>query len=173
MKFLTLFLASFISIAAFADTQVITLKDGSQIKGELVGVSGDSYTVTTSTMGDIHVDKGQVNSIASEGAVLPQAAPPLQAAAPTGSDMSLKMQNMQAQLMSNPSYMADIQQMMQDPEIVQIMSDPSFVQAVTAKDVNGIQSNPRTQELLSNPKMQALIEKIRGSGQPPSDSSNQ
>ena len=155
LKPLTFLLLLLAPSLVFADTKVITLKDGSQIKGELTGISGDIYTIKTPLMGDVKVDSTQVDSISAEGAVQP--------GMPSSADLSQKMQTMQTELMSNPDVMSDIQQMMQDPEIVQIMSDPAFVQAITSKDLNAIQSNPHTQELMNNPKMRDLIEKIRGS----------
>ena len=80
-----------------------------------------------------------------------------------GNDVNQKIQTMQTQLMANPEFMADLQQMAQDPEITQLLSDPALVQAVTSKDVNGLQNNPKGQQLMNNAKMKAIIEKLRGS----------
>lgn len=159
---------------AFAETQIITLKDGSQVKGELTGINDGTYTIKTPLMGDVQVSSSEVTSISAEGA-MPAAQPAAfnQAPAmPAQDDMSQKIQSMQNQLMANPAYLADIQEMMQDPEIAQIMADPEFVQAITTQNFNAVQSSPRTQELMNNPKMRAFIEKMRGGSQPSPTSDN-
>ena len=165
--FLTFFLLSALPPLAFAETQTITLKDGSQIKGELLSVANGVYTFKTPALGEIHLSGNQVTTITNgpttsmpaqntAGTYPPQAA----AANP---NVNQQMQNMQTQLMSNPELMSDIQKMMEDPEIIKAISDPAFTQAVTSKDVNAIQANPHTQQLINNPKMKTLMEKLRQS----------
>lgn len=148
---------------ALAENQVITLKDGSQVKGELVGINNGVYTIKTPLMGEITVNSDQVAGINAQGFQPAQAQSSGQPSAAADPVLGQKMQDMQNQLMSNPQMLAQIQQLAEDPEIVQIMSDPAFMQAVTAKDISAIQGNPRTQELMNNPKMQAFIEQLRGS----------
>ena len=158
-----------------ADTQIITLKDGSQIKGELVGVSNGVYTIKTSLLGDVHISAGQVASI-SNGVAPPAPAGPAQTAtagygqqpAAATNPYSQQIQAAQAQILGNPAIVSELQNMMQDPEIQQIITDPAFMQAVTAQDVHAVQNNPRAQQLINNPKIKALIEKLRGSGLPSS-----
>src|SRR5271154_1620639 len=62
-----LFTLLFLSITtfSFADQgdQVITLKDGSQIKGQLAGIDNGVYTVKTPIIGDVHVAASDVASI--------------------------------------------------------------------------------------------------------------
>jgi len=155
---------------SFADQveQVITLKDGSQIKGQLSGIENGVYTVKTPIIGDVHVAASDVASITNGGATpaagiaqnnagnaasLPQA----------GATVPITDQQIMAQqqnLMANPQAVADLQQIAQDPEIMQLLSDPALVQAVTSHDYQALQANPKLQELMSNPKMQALLQKI-------------
>jgi hypothetical protein len=166
---------------AAADTQVITLKDGSQIKGELSGVANGVYTVRTPTLGDIHITSNQVISISAETAGAAVASPPaanasanampavpalpgLPAAGASG-DMSQRITSAQNQLMANPEFVAEIQNFAQDPEITQLLSDPQLMQEIMSKDVNAIQKDPKAQALMNNPKMQALVEKLRGNTQ--------
>lgn len=155
---------------SFADQveQVITLKDGSQIRGQLSGIENGVYTVKTPIIGDVHVTASDVASITNGGAApaagitqnntgnaaaSPQAGGPIPI---TDQQIAAQQQN----LMANPQAVADLQQMAQDPEIMQILSDPALVQAVANHDYQAIQSNPKLQELMSNPKMQALLQKI-------------
>jgi len=166
--FTVLFLSTVTSSFADQAGQVITLKDGSQIKGELSGIENGVYTVKTPTMGDVHVPVSNVASITNSK--IPITAPPANHTAgnyASPGQLSGDMPNMdqqimsqQQKLMSNPEDMADVQQMAQDPEIMKLLSDPALVQAVTSHDYQAIQSNPKVQELLNNPKMQALLQKM-------------
>lgn len=160
MLLITLFLMGFIC-PALADTQVITLKDGSQIKGELVSVGGGVYTVQTAALGNVKVDASQVVNIAN-GAVAP-AANPYASQPPSDNGLNQRIQTVQSKLMSDPNMMAQVQQMTQDPELMQLLSDPSLTQAVLSHDVNAIQNNPKAQELMNNPKMKALMDQLRNS----------
>ena len=95
--------------------QVITLKDGSQIKGVLSGINNGVYTVKTPIIGDVHVAASDVASITHVGnATAPVAATPGQA---SGSmpNMDQQIAASQQKLMSNPQAIADLQQIAQDP----------------------------------------------------------
>jgi len=176
LTFAFLFLSA--NTFAFADTsdQVITLKDGSQIKGVLSGIDNGVYTVKTPIIGDIHVNAADVASI-TNGNVVPTAAPV--AALPTNGviapnglpstttpNMDQQIAASQKALMSNPDSMATIQEMMQDPEIMQALQDPALVQAVTSHDYQAVQNNPQIQKMLQNPKMQALLQKLAAQQHP-------
>jgi hypothetical protein len=149
------------NVFAFADQgeQVITLKDGSQIKGNLAGIDNGVYTVKTPIIGDVHVAASDVASI-TNGNNVPVAAPQNQASGSAAPNMDQQIAASQQKLMSNPQSMATLQEMMQDPEITQALQDPALVQAVTSHDYQAVQSNPKIQELMSNPKMQALLQKL-------------
>ena len=161
---LFLFILSIPALApVFADQgqQVITLKDGSQIKGVLAGIDNGIYTVKTPIIGDVHVAAGDVASITNgngTAAAAPASAAPVSSGpVPT---MDQQIAAGQRQLMSNPESMATLQEMAQDPDIMQALSDPALVQAVTSHDYQAVQNNPKIQELMSNPKMQALLQKL-------------
>ena len=144
----------------FADQvqQVITLKDGSQIKGELSGIENGQYTIKTPIIGDVHVAASDVASITNGNN--PVAAVQTQPSPPAAVNSDQQIAAAQQQLISNPQAMASLQQMAQDPEVMQALSDPALVQAVTSHDYQAVQNNPKVQELMNNPKMQALLQKI-------------
>ncbi len=170
---LTIFLLS-ANIAAFADgsEQVITLKDGSQIKGVLSGIDNGVYTVKTPIIGDVHVNASDVASINNGDGTTPVTALPGQ---PSGTSSGLDQQiaASQQRLMSNPQSMQILQQMAQDPQIMQALQDPALVQAVTNHDYQAVQNNPQIQKLMSNPQMQALIQKLAAQQQQQQNSSAQ
>ncbi len=157
---------TFLSVTAHAE-QVITLKDGSQIKGELIGITDGLYTIKTPIIGAVHVAASDVVNISNAAAApvaLPQAAAPANVIPAASLPSAQQMQNAQAQLMANPMVMQDMQQLAQDPEIMQMLSDPELVKAVTSHDASAVANNPKAQALMNNPKMRALIEKLRGNG---------
>ena len=147
--------------------QVITLKDGSQIKGELSGIENGVYTVKTPIIGDVHVAASDVASITTGNsapvAAIPATVPGSSNGTAPNLDQQVAMQ--QKQLMTNPQAMADLTQMAQDPEIMQALSDPAIVQAVTTHDYQAVQNNPKIQALMQSPKMQALLQKIAAAQQ--------
>jgi len=156
------------SVFAFADDaqQVITLKDGSQIKGTLAGIADGIYTVKTPIIGDVHVAANDVASI-TNGNVPPPMPSANSAYAPGNSNPGAMPPNMgqlinttQQQLMSNPQSMAMIQQMAQNPEIVQALQDPALQQAIANHDYQALQSNPVIQKLMNDPSMQALAQQM-------------
>jgi hypothetical protein len=172
--FFLLFLSASTITYADQDEQVITLKDGSQIKGVLAGIDSGVYTVKTPIIGDVHVAASDVASI-TNGNGTPAAAPaaPAAPAADPGSvpNMDQQIAASQRQLMNNPQSMATLQEMAQDPDIIQALSDPALVQAVTSHDYQAVQNNPKIQELMNNPKMQAFLQKLAAQQQQQNTSS--
>ena len=166
------------STACFAD-QVITLKDGSQIKGDLSGIVNGVYTIKTPIIGDVHVSANDVASITNNG--VPVAGAPANNMPPGGNNAPVyqgtqpnlpanidqQIASGQQKLMSNPQSMAALQEMMQDPQIMQALQDPALVQAVTTHDYRALQNNPRLMELMNNPKMKALMQELTSQQQNP------
>jgi hypothetical protein len=165
ISLLTLFFGLFVCGFAWAeDAQTITLKDGSQIKGNLVGVSNGVYTIHTPTLGDIKVSTSTVTNISSGAAVaLPRTSSGSTLVPSTSSndDLNQRIQNAQGKLMNDPDMMREVTAMAQDPELMKLLSDPTLTQAVMSHDVKAIEGNPKAQELMNNPKMKVLLEELR------------
>ena len=74
----------------FADaSKIILLKDGSQLKGEVLAVNNDVYTIQTQNLGTIQIRGTDIVSIAAENL-----APATVSASPSG--------NLQGQAKGNP-----------------------------------------------------------------------
>ncbi len=142
---------------------IISLQDGSQLRGEVISMQDGVYTIQTPIIGTLQVQSNQITSISAGGTSAP--ANPVPETAPAGNannaEINQKLNTMQTQLLADPQFIAEVQELVNDPEIVQLMSDPSIMQAVMARDVRMMESNPRAKELMANPKMQALIEKLQ------------
>ena len=163
------FLLISMTTACLADQtdQVITLKDGSQIKGVLSGINNGIYTVKTPIIGDIHVAATDVASITNGNAPAPilptnntNTLTGLRPSSESGANLNQQIAASQQKLISNPQSMALLMQMAQDPEIAQALQDPALMQAVANHDYQAVQGNAEAQKLMTNPKMQALIQKL-------------
>jgi len=152
-----IFAAANLALCAYAQSiKTITLKDGSVIKGNVLQLVDGVYTLETGNLGKITVPEAEIVSIAAESAP---------AAPDTGNTASASLkgqvQEIQTNLLSDPGIMAEMQNIMQDPEIRGVLSDPAFMQAIMSYDPKQIQQSEKTQYLLQNPKFRALMEKVQ------------
>ncbi|MFH0754265.1 MAG: hypothetical protein V2A70_06845 [Candidatus Omnitrophota bacterium] len=157
---LTILFALSVSVA-HATTKTITLQDGSTINGDVMLMEHGTYTIKTKTMGEVKVSAANIATISDdtfgESKIIP-------AKKNKSNIASLpEFQAMQNKISSNPDIIADIQKLMEDPEIMQILSDPSFIAALQSGNVNALKSDARINHLANNPKMQALMNKVQNS----------
>ncbi len=146
---------------AHSEQQIITLKDGSQIKGELVGVGNGKYNVQTSTMGKVDVDTAQVVSISSQGVQAQSGVGFTSSPSVQGSDdFNQRITETQNKLMNDPQALNQIMEMTKDPELMKLLSDPSITQAAAARDVKALENNPKARELMKDPKVRKLMESL-------------
>lgn len=157
LRFFLIITAASLSPCAHAQSaKVITLKDGSVIKGAVTQLEDGVYTLETDNLGKITVPESEVVSIAAESATVPPNTGNTESAS-----LKSQAQEIQANLLSDPSIMAEIQNIMQDPEIRGVLSDPAFMQAIMSYNPDQIQQSEKTRYLLQNPKFQSLMEKIQ------------
>lgn len=142
-------------------SKIITLQDGSQIKGTLVEVSGGEYVIQTESFGTITVNESDVVSMTAPGAAPVAASGGSYGSDLAGNPMMQQVASMQTQIMADPNLMLDIQSMAEDPELVAIMSDQQFMSLLMSGNTAALQSDPRMQKLMENPSMRNLIQKIQ------------
>jgi len=158
--FLTLMLLMLPVLLLADDSQIITLKDGSQIRGEITSFASGVYTVNTPALGYIKISSSQVANIANNKIAPGQnSTGTLQAS--SNEDINQRVQTTQTQVMNDPRMMSEITDMMKDPEIVQLLSDPDLAKKFMSRDVKAIQNDPKAQKLMNNPKIQAIMEQLR------------
>jgi hypothetical protein len=143
--------------------QIITLKDGSVIKGQLIGVNSENgaYILQTETLGQITVAAEKVLGINSADA------PPV---AKTNDQTQPNLDNIQNRpefksmkdtLLSDPAMFSKMQDLAADPEMMQILTDKDFLNSLATMDPAAIENNPKFQKLIHHPAMQALIESMK------------
>ena len=137
----------------------INLKDGSSIKGTVLRLENHIYTIQTTNLGEIKVNDSDVLNISMES---PQSLPqpnPASIQNPSALTPSLpgQAQALQANLLNDQDIMADIQKLLQDPQIVAIFSDPQLMNDILSNDPQKIQNNTKIQSLMENPQMKEIL----------------
>lgn len=165
MKKLFIFILSltFVFHNSIVFAKVIQLKDGSVIKGNVIGFQNGVYTIQNSQLGNIQIADADIRSISEES---PALAIPNNAPSSMPNDMQTQVKEqtteIQKQILSNPQLMQDVQSLAGDPEIQKLLSDPQVLQTIMTYDPNKIEQNESVKKLMQNPKMQALMQKMAG-----------
>ena len=145
--------------AAEIPQQTITLKDGSQIKGQVIAVEGAQYIIQTKDLGRVQIPADKVLSLTQTAAG--SGTTPLQtggtAATPAQQQLLNQIQPLQNQLLSDPQISAMLQDLISDPEVVKLLQDPGLMKDLMTMDPAVIQANPAMQKLLQNPAMLQII----------------
>ena len=136
-------------------TRIITLKDGSVLKGEILGFSDGQYTVNTPNLGQIKLKDADILRIDSPG----NAAAASTNAQPSSS-LKSQVQQIQGKVLQDKNLVNEFQNLLQDPKIIQLLSDPSFVKDIMSYDEETIRNNPGVQQLLQNSQIQQLMKEI-------------
>ncbi len=137
--------------AADADTQIITLKDKSVIRGQVTELTGGSYHVTSPLLGEMQIPTASVLSI--------QPAPPVSAdIASLKSTLSSKVQN----LVSTKEGMNAVAAFSGNKDLKAVMNDPQVMQAIQNGDYQTLMKSPAMKTLLDNPQTHALIQSVLG-----------
>jgi 2',3'-cyclic-nucleotide 2'-phosphodiesterase (5'-nucleotidase family) len=173
MKKLTAFLIAFTLLSAThamaEGEKVITLKDGTSVKGRVVGLDQGAYVIESETLGQMKIDENKIVSINNPNmptmAAVAETNPNPAAQQALSNNYQENMSQLQSQIMGNPELMKDIGDLANDPEILQLLSDPALLQAAQDKNAQAMQKNPKTYELMNNPKIKSLINKIEASQQ--------
>jgi len=142
---------------ASAAPKMVTLTDGSVIKGEVMKLENGVYTIKTAHMGEIKIEEEKIVTISTQATGTQQTTG---AGASNSSSLKDQTQQIQSQIIGNPEILGKIGALMDDPQIKQILSDPNLMKDVMTYDENTIRSNTSVQQLLSNPRIQQLIKEI-------------
>ncbi|MCA9404972.1 MAG: hypothetical protein KC684_00405 [Candidatus Omnitrophica bacterium] len=154
--------------------KVITLTDGSILKGTVLGLSDGNYLLQTDNLGKVEISEEHVDSIQSEIAYraeqqdLDKAAQTQTTSQATGttSGQNPNMEQAINQVMADPTIMNDIQTLMQNEEIMTMLEDPELLNLLMNPDPKEFENNPKIQKLMSNPHMREVINSVQQKIQP-------
>lgn len=152
---LALFLSSF-SGTVFALTSgleaTIRLKDGSVIKGQVLGREGDKYRIMSTTLGLLAVKESDVASMEEKKAEDELPAPPANLME------SSQAQQIQGALMNNPQTMQTIQDLSQNKDVMDVVSDPQVKDAIARQDIEYLRNNEKFQKFMNNPSVKGIVQ---------------
>ncbi len=145
-------LAGFVS----AEERLVQLKDGSQIRGEVVGMMNGEYVIQSTTLGTVKLSSDKIVSI-----TLPGAQPPAPAIAPAAGGAPSALGSIQASIASDPGLMAKIMSLQQDPQMQAVLGDPEIMSAVQRFDFEALRNNPRFKALMESQNVREITSKLQ------------
>jgi len=146
ITFSVLLLLAVLSDPGFADSlKVVQLKDGSQIRAEVISLANGIYELRSSTLGTIRIRSDQIHSIK---AVQSSGQNPVQGNA--------SISAIRSGLMNNASTMSLIMSLQSDPDMQAILADPEIMGAIQRFDFEALQNNPKIQQLMKKSQVKKI-----------------
>ena len=140
--------------ALAADTNVITLRDGTVITGEVVSLIGGLYTVQSDTLGAVTVRQSDIVSMTRGDAATTAGRRPAVPEAPT------RIDELQQRMASDPETMKAVSALQDNPEIKELLDDPEVLKALQSGDLEVLLANPKLARLAADPKVQEITRKL-------------
>jgi xanthine/CO dehydrogenase XdhC/CoxF family maturation factor len=148
-----------LTAAALAgDARVVELVDGTQIRGAVVSYDSGVYTIQSEALGRLQLPDAKIRAIRSaprQGA-LDHPGLGLDTRQPPAGRVTV----FEERILSDPTILAMVMTLQQDPQVLTILGDPLVMQAILAGDLNALRSNPKILALEGNPTIQQLLELI-------------
>ena len=135
----------------------IELKDGSRIEGEIRSIDNGVYTVSSPSIGTVHIAQANIVRIVYSGDVSNTAGTPDN---PSKHEDALApdIQQLQTRLAQDPAAMQSIMSLQSDPQIQAILSDPAIMKAIQEGDFMSLLGNAKIQALEGNANVMQLLQ---------------
>lgn len=148
-----LFLAVFLwAGSCCAQEKIITLKDGTLMKGKVLSKADHLYRIETQVLGVVTVSEADIMMIEDPSSVAPPAS---------------QMEVYQKKILENPGIVATIQELAEDKEIMDMFSDPDLKNAIVRRDVEYLKNNPKFLKFTQNPSLQKIVQEVTTQEQSP------
>ncbi len=138
------------------------LLDGSRIRGEILSMEGDRYTVRTEALGTVTLSPGQIATIH-----LQPNSGPVQSGNPNAGLAGLdagalanQLQAVQAMIMNDPQMLAAIRSLQNDPQFQAVLSDPQLLQAIQSGNMSALLESPEFRVLMEHRTVQDLSRQL-------------
>jgi len=143
--------------------KTITLKDGTVLKGKIVELKNEVYTIETSHLGTISVKDSEILEISSAEAkkLKESSLPALKNASQMNPQLMNDVAQLQETLIQDPNFMVNINNLVEDEEMMQILMDPNLMSALMSQDPNVLENDARLKKILDNPHMMKIIGQIQ------------
>ncbi|MEM1091132.1 MAG: hypothetical protein AAF552_10690 [Pseudomonadota bacterium] len=129
----------------------LKLADGSSLRGEVVSLSNDVYTVRSDSLGTVKVPAADVVSI-SYGRSTER----------DSSGSQAQLQKLQNQLAADATTMSMIGELQNDPQLQAILADPEIMRAVATGDLTTLMANEKFMAIMNNEKIRAITRQATG-----------
>ena len=136
-----------------AGARVVELNDGSTISGRIVSLHNGIYTIESNSLGRLQLDATEIRAIRTPGHSGGERG---------GMAGGVELGTLQNTMVGNPTVMAQIMALQNDPQIRQVLADPEIARAVQSGDLNALSQNPKFLELLQNSRIQAIQGEMLG-----------
>ena len=163
----TLLLLFFATASWAAEFKTFSLRDGSTLSGELIGLEGGRYLVRTPSLGEVALAVDQVLAInpaqrggggGSGGGSGSSGGFSLNGLTLDSSiDLGALLQQTQQRIQGDPALLQQVQALAHDPELAALANDPAFVQKILSGNLDALRSDPRVERLMYHPELQRLV----------------
>ena len=141
----------------------ITLTDGSVIKGKVIELKDNMYTIEI--LPDWKGEQGEsvepLKIPASSVESITTAKPGKESAPAQNTDLKEHASKMQEKIMADTEIMGQMNQLAEQEDIQKLLSDPKLLGDVMSMDPDTIQNSEGVQKLMSNPEVQKLLLQIQ------------
>ena len=143
-----LFLLLFVQNAGAGGMQVIELKDGSAIAGEVLSLANGIYTIQSDSLGIVKLEASKIRAIRAKSSGANTVAPQ-------------EVKALTEKMLSDQEIVALIQSLQNDPDFKTALEDPAIMKAVSEGDIPALTANPQFMKLLNNATVKAIGQKTR------------
>jgi hypothetical protein len=147
IAFLVFFLL-FIQNAAAGELQVIELRDGSTITGEVLSLANGVYIIKSGSLGTLKVDASKIRTIRTTSSDTKAASPQ-------------EMKTLTDKMLSDKEIMDLILSLQSDPDFKKALEDPEILQAISEGDISVLTTNSKFMKLLNNATVQKIDKKVQ------------
>ena len=155
-----------ITESANAEVAAIHLNDGTTVRGEVVGLKGDSYQIRTESLGELNIPQSKIKLVEFNPSAAQASANAIAPSAPNNSQTnaaaaSSAMASITSRLQNSPGLMGDIQSLTNDPDVMAIVQDPEIQRLIAAGDYTTLMQNPKMRRLMSNSKIRSITNQLK------------
>ena len=149
MRFILITLITFCFLStpvAAGEIKEIQLSDGSMILGEIINLEEDFYTIESTDLGTVRIEKSKIRAVRSKSA---------------DETVMEQMKALEQRMMNDDEILTILLALESDPLVKEILEDPEIMKGVSSGDIPKLMSNPKFLKLLDNPKVQEIRRKIQ------------
>lgn len=141
-----IFFGFLIGHVAAGDVKEIELSDGSVIFGEIVTLQEDIYTIKTTGLGTVRIEKSKIRAIRLKSDT---------------ENTKEQLKALEKRILNDDEILTMLATLENDPAFKEIMEDPEIMRGVLSGDIPSLMSNPKFMKLLDNPTIQEIRSRIQ------------